>query len=338
MSIQFMGKPRIKIVGANDQGGSRLRGMRLYFVFCDEVQDIDPTAWYEVLSPAMADTRGSRALFTGTPKGKVNFLFELASLSGSGTNVLTDGVVDTWKFFNYPTATNPTIPKEEIERARTTLPPRVFQQEFFAEFVSFQGQIYTELSSTNLWQGEADELPAFDLVVAGVDWGAVNPAIVVLGREPRTGTWYYLEGWNPNLSSGSGEPVLISRLHNALSRLHQKWHIDLTFCDPSQPSEILAIRLLGSDKVYRSAKSAFNPIAEGISQVHQLIYQNKLLFCKGLADTNADAVDGQMAYDLMQSYHYITKKGIVLEEPSDGSFAHIADSIRYALAVSNKTR
>lgn len=320
MRIQFLGKPAIKVCGANDQGGSRMRGMRLYFVFCDEVQDIDPTAWLEVLSPAMADTPGSRALFTGTPKGKQNFLYQLSQNTGDG-----------WEFFNFPTASNPCIPRSEIELAKATLPPRVFAQEFYAEFVSFQGQIYTELSSANIWQGTREELPSFDLVVAGVDWGAIHPAISILGRDGRAGVWYWLEGWSPNIA-GTNEPILISRVHDNLRRLCDKWQVDLTYCDPAQPSEILAIRTLGRDKCYQSAKSAFNPIAEGINQVHGLIFQQKLLFCQGLADETSDSVDGVLAFELLQSYHYLTRKGLVLEEPSDGSFSHICDSTRYALA------
>lgn len=323
MTVQFMGKPTIKCVGGNDRGGDGCRGTRIYFLASDETQDLHPNVWSEVLSPAMADTTGSRALFTGTPKGTQNLLYDLAHMPS-----------EAWRFFTYPTSANPCIPRAEIERAKATLPPRVYQQEYEADFVSFAGQIYTELRSSNIYQGTKVELPHFDLVVLGLDHGAIHPAISVLGRECRTNRWYWLEGWSPNISAIEHEPILIGRVHENLRRLCAKWSVDAIYADPSQPSEILAIRGLGSDRCYKSARAGFNKIESGINQVHSLIHQNALLFTDGLADDVPYAVDGRLAYELHQSYHYVSKKGIVTEEPADGSFSHICDSTRYALAYS----
>lgn len=320
MRINILGKPSIRIVGANDKGGDRLRGMRIYFMLMDEVQDVLPQVWSEVVRPAMSDTPGSRALFTGTPKGTANILFYLSENAKSDPE---------WSFHNYPTSANPTIPRIEIETAKRQLPPRVFEQEYEAKFTTFPGQIYTELDSNNLYEGD---LPYFDLVVAGVDWGSYHPAISVVGREPRTNTWYFLAGWSPNTSGGDAQPVLKTAFEEKLREMVDEYKIDLILCDPAQPSEILAIRKMGTGKAYQSASAGFNGIESGILQVHKLIHQNRLLFVKN-TDSRPEMVTGQRAYDFHLSYHYESKRGVVTDTPADGDLSHICDATRYALAI-----
>jgi hypothetical protein len=327
MRIDIKGKPSIKIAGANDKNGDRLRGNRIYFVLLDECQDINPTVFNEVIRPAMSDTRGSRALFTGTPKGKQNILYALSELRHTDPE---------WTFFNFPTWDNPTIPKSEIDKARATLAPRVFEQEYGAGFVNFPGQLYSELSSENLVPEGAD-LPHFDLVVMGVDFGDLHPAFSVVGRDPIEQCWYFIEGWSPNTGlSGDSQPVTRATFDSNLKRLVDKHGVQLIFCDPSRPSEILAIRDLGDKPVYRSAVSAFNGIQSGIGQVHNLIAHKRFKFiCGGIKD-NTDTVDGITAYDYHQSYHRVKRNDVLTDEPADGDCTHICDSTRYALAVKGK--
>jgi hypothetical protein len=270
----------------------------------------------------MSDTPGSRALITGTPKGKANILYYLSELRHKDPE---------WTFFNFPTWANPCIPVEEVAKARATLAPRVFEQEYGAGFVNFPGQFYTELDSHNLYEDR--ELPHLDLVVAGVDFGDLHPAISILGREPRFGCWYWLEGWSPNTSGdGDSHPVTREEFDCNLKRLVTTYGVQLICCDPSRPSEILAIRKLGSERVWASAAAAFNSIQSGIGQVHSLIHQNKLKFVKG-GTVPRDGIDGQTAYDYHQSYHRTKIKEILTDEPADGDCTHIVDSTRYALAV-----
>lgn len=320
MRINILGKPAIRIVGANDRGGDRIRGLRIYFMLMDEVQDVLPQVWSEVVRPAMSDTEGSRALFTGTPKGTANILYYLSENAKSDPE---------WSFHNYPTSANPTIPRAEIETAKRQLPPRVFEQEYEAKFTTFPGQIYTELNSSNLHDGD---LPYLDLVVAGVDWGSYHPAISVVGRDSRTGVWYYLTGWSPNTSGGDAQPVLKTSFEDKLNELVKEYKIDLILCDPAQPSEILAIRKMSMEKAYQSASAAFNGIESGILQVHKLIHQDRLVFVKS-SDSRPDMVPGQRAYDFHLSYHYESKKGVITDVPADGDLSHICDATRYALAI-----
>lgn len=321
MSVDLNNGVTIRVVGANDSGGDRLRGMKIYFALFDEMQDCYPAAFFEVVRPAMSDSPGSRALFTGTPKGRSNILYKLSQLQENDPD---------WSVWNFPTSSNPLIPREEIERARLTLPPRLFNQEYLGHWVDFPGKIYTELDIANKYYGT---LPQFDLVIAGVDFGDLFPCISVIGRGVDR-KFYYLEGWSPNADSRNAQPIPEPVLHANIRRLVKKWGIKNIYCDPSRPSAILGIRSLGDETGYRNAVAAFNPIWPGIEQIHSLITQKTLLFSAGQQDRVKDAIDGEEAYQLHESYHRLTdKNGNFTETVADGFFAHCVDSVRYCLAV-----
>lgn len=327
MTISLKGKPSIIIVGANDKGGDRLRGKRVYFIAMDECQDISPVAWNEVIRPAMSDTPNSRAMMTGTPKSKNNFLYELAMMEQTH---------EDWKFYNFKTSDNPFIPREEIEKARRSLPPRVFEQEYEASFVNFPGQIWDSLSSTNVTQ-LTDEPVHYDLVVMGLDWGDKYPAAVVCGLDRFLDKWFIIDAWSPNVNL-KHDPVTITRdeFQSQVSKLVLKHDVDRIFADPSQPSSILAVRNFGVHRGFKSCQEAFNRIAEGTAQVGNLIYQQRLnviSFTPTELEANDGHLTGDNVFQFMQSYHWKTDKaGVLTEEPADGAFAHTCDALRYALA------
>ena len=320
----YNGKPSIIIAGANDGNGDRLRGLRVYFAALDEFADFKPMVFDEVIRPAMSDTPGSRALFTGTPKGKLNHMYDLVNKAISDPQ--------EYAYFNAPTYENPLIPYDEVLNAKKRLPPRVFRQEYLASFENFPGKIYTELSSSNL---TVSEKPQLDYVVMGVDWGAYHPALSILGRD-KYGCWYWVEGWSPG-SERDSQPVPRPTVEAHAVRLAKKWRVNMTLCDPSQASDILGFRELGKRAAISglaNCKEGYNKIAEGIAQVHSLITQQKLLFVPGLADALPDAVDGNLAYQLHEAYHYeIDKDGVIDDTtPADGYCSHTVDSTRYSLA------
>lgn len=327
MTIQIEGKPSIKVVGANDKNGDRLRGNRIYFIALDEVQDINPVVWIEVVRPALSDTEGSRAIFTGTPKGKVNFLYDLAQMEKQHP--------DEWKFFTYPTEANPTIPRKEIEQARISLPPRVFQQEYEASFVNFPSQIWDSLDSGNHVE-LADEPVHYDLVVMGLDWGDKYPSAVVCGLDRYLNEWFIIDAWSPNVNHGEPRTVTRDEFQAEVSKLVLKHDVDRIFADPSRPSDILAVRDYGRHRGFKSCIAAFNPIAEGVGQVGNLIYQNRLkvvAFIPTEQDAHLGHLTGDRVFEFMQSYHWlVNKQGVMTEVPGDGLFAHTCDALRYALA------
>jgi hypothetical protein len=311
--IDLYGKPSIQVAGANDKNGDGLRGKRIWFFLGDEWQDVKATVLDEVIIPAMADTPGSTALFTGTPKGRQNHYYRLFQRAEEDPEQYSSYLMPTWD--------NPLIPRDFLARQKLLLPPRVYDQEFGANFVNFPGQFYSELTEDNL----VDRLPdGFTQTILGVDFGDVHPAIVALGL--RGSTWYYLEGWQ----GSTGQPIPEPTFHHHIRRMAARWNPSGVYCDPSRPSAILTIRSLGLPM----AIAGYNRILEGITQVHSLIYQRRLKFpTENPQGLHEGSIIGRDAYELALSYHARTVDGVATDKVEDGQDDHILDAIRYALAL-----
>src|SRR3990167_2914024 len=144
------------------------RGQQYDFLVIDEVASMRNfwLNWHEVLRPTLTDTKGE-VIFSSTPKG-FNHFYDLCNQE------LTDTDFKTFHFTSYD---NPYLPKEEIDKAKNTLPEDKFAQEYLASFQKTQGLVYKEFSrKTHLY----DELPnrRFEKL-GGVDFGYRNPAAVI---------------------------------------------------------------------------------------------------------------------------------------------------------------
>jgi len=321
-TITLKDKPIITMAGANDRDGDGMRGKRIWFLLCDEFQDFKPSIFTTICRPAMADTPGSRGLFTGTPKGKLHHFYQHFNLATEHP--------EQFRSFNLPTTANPFVPREEIEEARRTMPPRLFRQEFEASWESFPGRIFYELDASN--QATLLNYQGMGITVLGVDWGDVHPAFSVLGR--RDGCWYFLEGWRPT----DGTPVPGDIQDQNLIRLARTYNVKATLCDPSRPSSILHVRDLGKEHGLpglTKAIAGYNRIEEGLEQVHSLIYQKRFQFYTGQVPylLLPGTVTPAEAYELFASYRRKTdKQGQVTDQVEDGQDDHIVDSCRYAIA------
>lgn len=111
----------------------RGRGQGLDWLSLGEAAKMSDKVW-DIIRPSLADRRGIAFLDT-SPRGEENWthrrFWEPAELGTPGF----------WAV-SYTTADNPTIPPEEIEEARATMPAKMFEQEYLAENVVFEGAIY----------------------------------------------------------------------------------------------------------------------------------------------------------------------------------------------------
>lgn len=144
------------------------RGKKNDFLVLDEVASYRNfwIGWQEVLRPTLTDTRGE-ALFPSTPKG-YNHFYDLCNLE------LKD---DEWKSFHYTSWDNPFLPTDELEKAKASLPPERFAQEYEASFQKTEGLVYKEFSrQKHLY----DKLPSGKYEkLGGIDFGFRNPAAIL---------------------------------------------------------------------------------------------------------------------------------------------------------------
>jgi predicted phage terminase large subunit-like protein len=112
-----------------------LRGVSLTYAVLDEVADIKPEAWEQVIRASLSDKIG-HCLFIGTPKGR-NWFFDLWNLGQEKKD-------KDWKSWHFTTQDNPMIDPNEIESAKKTLSSFSFKQEYMASFSNAGSDIFKE--------------------------------------------------------------------------------------------------------------------------------------------------------------------------------------------------
>ena len=127
LMVNFPNGAKITLYGADN--AEALRGLYFDKSVMDEVADMRPHVWGEIIRPALADRRGS-ALFIGTPKG-MNLFFELYNRGVSDGKKSWASLV-----FRASDTVNilPWITEEELANARADLTDAQYRQEFECDF------------------------------------------------------------------------------------------------------------------------------------------------------------------------------------------------------------
>lgn len=177
LRVDFYGR-RISLYGADNPDS--LRGIYLDGVVLDEVGDMNPKVWNEVLRPALADRQGW-ALFIGTPKGANHFKdFRDRAESEPG-----------WALLEFRASETGILPQEELDAAKKEMGDDKYAQEFECSFAasvegSYYGKILNDLPAERFGQFERDDLlktyTAWDL---GVGDSTAIWVAQVMGKEVR---------------------------------------------------------------------------------------------------------------------------------------------------------
>lgn len=133
LDITLINGARIYVRGADRP--DTLRGVSLTYAVLDEVADIKPEAWEQVIRASLSDRKG-RAMFIGTPKGR-NWFHDLWKLG-------QDDADKDWKSWHFTTQDNPLIDPTEIESAKKTLSSFAFKQEYLASFSNAGADVFKE--------------------------------------------------------------------------------------------------------------------------------------------------------------------------------------------------
>lgn len=164
-SIIFANNARLEVKGA-DAEPDALRGIRIDFLVCDEVASFRnwDTVWNQVLRPTLVDSKG-KGMFLSTPKGH-NFWFDFY--------MKEDPEFASYTFSSYE---NDYLDPTEIEKTKAEMSEDDFRQEFMADFVTVEGQVYKEWNlNTNFVPVAYD--PKLELHVS-FDFGVNDPTAII---------------------------------------------------------------------------------------------------------------------------------------------------------------
>jgi hypothetical protein len=128
------GKIDVWTTNDNDLAG---RGREYHLTLVDEAAftkspQMRDEIWRKAIKPTMLTTRGQAWVFS-TPNGldPDNFFYSACNDKSLG-----------FKEFYAPTSANPYVPPDELEKERLLNDPRVFQQEYLAQFVDWSGSAF----------------------------------------------------------------------------------------------------------------------------------------------------------------------------------------------------
>lgn len=121
--VELINGARIRLFGADNPDA--LRGQYWDGAVLDEVAQMRPQVWGEIIRPALSDRQGW-AVFIGTPKG-MNLFFELYQ------KALKD---PEWYVGVFPADKTGVIPESELEAAKKGMSENQYRQEFLCDFTA----------------------------------------------------------------------------------------------------------------------------------------------------------------------------------------------------------
>lgn len=215
----------IRIYGADNPDA--MRGVRLDGCVIDEVAQIKPEVWTDIIQPALSDRKGW-ALFIGTPAG-VNLFSELYYRGQS----LSD-----WHSALYTVYDTESIDPDEVARLKRDMPETAFQREYLCDFSAAGDQQLISLADVQEAAGRHVKITEYQFSprVLGVDPARFGDDRSVIF--PRQG----LVAFEPLVFRGMNNMDLASRvIQKAVD-----WNADAIFIDGGNGSGVIdRIRQLG---------------------------------------------------------------------------------------------
>lgn len=229
LSVTLPNSAIVRVFGGDNPDA--LRGAGLDGAVLDELKDMKPSLWYEIIRPALAD-RGGWALFLGTPKG-INLLSELYNFAGTQTD---------WYRAIYTVYETDALPGEEIEALKAGMSENEFNREFLCDFSASGEDQLIGIAEAEAACGKvySEDAYAFAPKVLGVDVARFGDDRSVL--QPRQG----LVAFPAVTLHGVDNMTLAGRIDQAI----QRWNPDAVFIDAGGGSGVIdRLRQLGHDVI-----------------------------------------------------------------------------------------
>lgn len=219
----------IRIYGGDNPDG--MRGVRLDGCVIDEVAQIKPEVWEDIIQPALSDRRGW-ALFIGTPDG-VNLFSELFYRA----QALPD-----WHSARYTVYDTDALDAAEVARMRRDMSETSFAREMLCDFSAagvdqlISLAVVEDAARKAYRPGEMDHAPR----IVGVDPARFGDDRSVIFK--RQG----LQAFDPHVYRGIDNMDLAARVAQVIA----DWQPDAVFIDVGNGSGVIdRLRQLGHDVV-----------------------------------------------------------------------------------------
>ncbi len=208
-----------------------MRGVRLDGCVIDEVAQIKPEVWTDILQPALSDRLGW-ALFIGTPSG-INLFSELYFKAKE---------YDDWWSSRYTVYDTNSIDEGEVVRLKRDMSESSFAREYMCDFSAAGDDQLISLSDVETAATKILREDQFNFAarVIGIDPARFGDDRSVIFK--RQG----LQAFEPMVYRGIDNMELASRVASVIN----EWKPDAVFCDAGNGSGVIdRLRQLGFDVI-----------------------------------------------------------------------------------------
>jgi len=272
-------------------------------IIFDEAALVDGKDAFNVALRPTLDKENSKALFISTPRGRNNWFAEFFQRGYSDQ-------FPEWASVKATYHENPRISDEDIAEAKKTMSEAEFNQEYMADFNTYEGQVWGfnhENCVSDLAEIDTSKMDIF----AGMDVGYKDPtAFCVIGYDWDAEKYYLLDEYL------DAERTTEQHAEKIRALIH-KWDIDYIYID----SAAQQTRFDFAQNYGISTINAKKSVLDGIGQVAGIVDNDDLLVHQGCREA-------QMALD---QYQWDPNPNLMKERPKHDGASHMADAIRYAL-------
>jgi len=274
-------------------------------------------AFNMALRPTL-DKEASKCIFISTPRGD-NWFKEFFDRGFS-----EEPEHNSWISIHADYKENPRASDKDIAEARANMSKALFEQEYLANFVTFEGQIW-EISDDNIIDltpqiNKIAANPGILEVIAGLDVGFRDEtAMVVIAVEPREdglNNYFIIDEYVQHHRSTEAHAIEIKRMET-------DWNIEYIFCDPAAAQTRFDLAAIYDITTIGAKKS----LQDGIGAVGAVIDNGRLF----VHDECVEAVYALRNYRWKGDIGEDKTWNIESEKPAHDRASHMADAIRYAI-------
>ena len=272
-------------------------------IIFDEAALVDGRDAFNIALRPTLDKENSKALFISTPRGRNNWFSEFYYRGYSDE-------YEEWASVRATYHENPRISEEDISEARKTMSEAEFNQEYMADFNTYEGQVWAfdlEKCQQDLSEIETHKMDIF----AGMDVGFKDPtAFCVIGYDWEKEVYYLLDEY---LNSERTTEEHAEKIREKI----QRWDIDYIYID----SAAQQTRFDLAQNYDISTINAKTSVLDAIGQLALIVDNNKLIVDQKCKETLIS----------LDQYQWDPNPNLLKEKPKHNYASHMADALPYAL-------
>lgn len=235
----------------------------------------------------------------------------------------TQGKRNDVEFVQWASVENPFFPKEEYERQKRLLDPRVFAMKYEGKFERMAGLVYPDIHDVDNYEKPFAPHPRDYLLVGGIDFGFQNPFAVSLWAIHRKNPVVFQIG--EFYKSG----LLLDDITAMLRKMHTQLGIEHFYADSEEPRTIADLQARGIP--VHPVKKGPDSVKNGIAILGEMYRTRELRMFTGKCSHTEDE---------LATYHYPEDIGEERnqEEVPVKANDHLCDANRYLAMMTKEFR